>query len=661
MLYCDYNGLKLYCSTEEALEIVQQIMSLSDANIGTVIDVSMIQNLLGNITTEETSSGAITTLKLPVLNEVVIYTNKDSILTAITANNIQVGTNYFALQVSVSNMLSAQIGTPTQNEYVNFAPTKDIINGIFTTYKQLPIRLAGTVSIGNISTYANIKIDKSFNLEATFSIKGQTAKVYIVDGYAYINYSNINAKISVSELLSLVIGSQSQVDFSITDIKTNSISFGSLGSIILNYNNDGSIRNIAIDSPHISADFSISMTSGEIYAPNPSTVLNAKDIKTIYSKYSNYISEDYSISINSAFGTNTITGAAYINTKNFKTFSTFCFAGTINNYDVFFALLNNTYYLEVETLKMKFENGSLSAFLDTLIDSANIKNVNTNDLLLDYVFSIKSASLSKAGALDLTFADSSSLSVKPFTNEIEVSLNSFALGNSRLNASVSICPNNKTYASYLRSIQDSEYVDCSNSDKLVRSLLNTLNSTNYSLSGSLDITYDSIELCEIKSSITFQKANNQQRIIVNLDNIPTTALITPYNSIGYKKQSATIILEGTQITVNRYLHHRFSDKKTLTFTKTMKISDLQASDLCDIVGIKSSLMPSSNGTTSSADLSILELISVSDSELLAQIRTSKLMNKLSDCQVAIKYENLIDAISLNLTFGSSVNISLNLD
>ena len=98
-LFCEYDNLKLYCSTSDAMDIITQIMAQSNTSIESVIDMSKIQNMLNNITTEEYQNGSITRVTLPILNEVILKTDQNSFPTSLEANNIKVNNNTYCFKV----------------------------------------------------------------------------------------------------------------------------------------------------------------------------------------------------------------------------------------------------------------------------------------------------------------------------------------------------------------------------------------------------------------------------------------------------------------------------------------------------------------------------------------------------------------------------------
>ena len=664
-LFCDYNDLKLYCTTNDAMGIISEIMSQADASIESIIDTTMLQEMLDNIVTEEYSNGSITRINLPFLNEVVLVTNENSFPTSLEATNIEVAGNHFALKVKIKDSLSSTITTPAIEEYINFAPSTKIINGIFKTYHQLPLRIAGTISIGSTNVHANIKIDKDFNIEAILNYNGITAKAYYVDNSIMFNFYNIYAKMSTSEFVDLLGLSTNTLpsSFAITDLTQNMVSVGDVGSIILDYNFDGTIRKLALDLGIVSAEFSLTMTEGSVVSPNPSTVLTAQNIKSIVSKYTKMISNDYSLTIDATVGNKPVSGNVYLHTKDFTTISKFLFDGTINNINVLIAYKDNNYYLKVGSIKAKFSNGCITDMLNVLSDKTGASTTTIDEVVSTISSSITKLSLTKSGQLNINLSQETSIQVKPFSSEAQISFNDLNVGGLVIDANIALFPNNSTYAKKIETTNFAEYVDCSNTNALTNALLNTLNSKSHTLSGSLRISLGEWNLIDVSTSIRFENSNGKQRIVINLASLPTSALFTQHNAFFNKHQSSTIIFEDDTISVTRYLHKRFTNEKVAAYKATMKISEIELSDIADFLGIKQELLTSASSKEPAKNFdktSLFNLLSVSESKLLSSLKTSAFVKNLSDCDISIAYNSKISAISASLSYSSLFFISFNL-
>lgn len=643
-IFIDFNGIKLKVSSTALLESFNEVISFINSKQSTQmpkIDMSALQDVLSEIKTSETDFGYNVNADIPSLCAISIITNKDFIPKQISVSNLTLGNEVYGLIIT-ADQTAGQFPKINESDYLDISNALSYVSPILNTLSQDNIIINGTLTMGSLDVKTQIYINKNV-ITGIVNLYGIDVKFKYEDNFFYLDFLNNCYKLSSKEITTLLttdLGLKTTSTFKITDTLSNNITKDT--NILINVNKNNVIDKFYFNYDKISFDATIGKTlfnAPQISSKNYKTYT---DVSNFISKFKGIIATKYSIDIEGTYMNSHIEGKAFVGSKgNLTDIDTFYFDGKIGSLKSIIVYENGTAYLDINNSKIVLSNTTINGIIK------NIGEIIKNNLWT-------TSKVPDLSNLNPTLTSINTRKIQICANDLSISLTSYNpkfivdISSNNLNFNINILANSTSCQKISQKINKSSFTNIDNSQELTNSLKNTLNCNNYSYNGTLSLDILGIAFADI--DINVSKKNNKTTII--LDNIPSTAAITNYNSIIYNNQSCKIEIAGNMMHIYRTISYRLTNKTIVACDKSISLSSLNVSILQDILGLKSSITKKLNSNNNSGILTNLSTDCINVLKTHTNIRFCSDM--ITSAELILDYEQFITNISANIKLYNSI-------
>lgn len=662
MLFVHANCVNVKVAVSSIPEMVNQISSCF--GISTSTNSFDISTILVGATCEKISGGSILSLSIPKLGEINITANNDFEVQMISANNIDILSSSFSLNITKSEE-ALNAASVFVEDYVDISKLPFLLSSIIEVSKSLPISYYGTMNFNGISANINASIDQSLNTKTVISYNNTNIYIYTDKESVTLKVFDLVVHTTFSEFVDFVtnfLGFCPTNNFGITEILENSINFSDNCSIALSKSNNTISRIVAsIDN------FSLDIKKGYfVTAANNcdlSKAISLNRLKSIILTYDSALSKlnEFNFNIYATINNSMIfSGNGYLKTTNSQ-LSKFYISGKSGDMNLEAYANRDMVYLNALGTKVCASKSNLDSVTEMIKNYVGIDGVLFSDIVNIVTKNIYNISYNEGG-FEVKLSSGGTIKVLANTSTIQLKLIGFAIKNNIINATITSTKNN--YAPKYEELDSSSYSDISSLLPSSKAFVNTF-IDGFTASGNATIKMLGIELYNITISLRSSYSNGKIGLCGTIGNLPTIALITSVNSIKYVSQSTSFSLQNGVLSYSRKALNRFSGKNEVLSSNSVELTNVTPEIISDMFGfdgtitskIKDAVLP-----TNLADLLILDSIEVTDSSLAASLKTSSLLDNLKDTCLSISISNdKISAMTASFGFTNFIDITIDLE
>lgn len=668
------NSTKFSFATDDFLTTAKNILNeITNGDLSGVLDTSALQSALSNIQTTEIDGGNRIDAHIDGIGSIFVLTNHKDFPTYISANNLNLGNTNYSILINLSPSSNTSI-TVNKSEYtmITLGDYTHIVGALVKIVMNKGASLSGQITLEN-GLYSSISLIITSNLEikATLDLYGITADFYYSKGTITANLLNNTFKITLNELIKLLnnqfnLSINSKLNLKLTN--SNQISVNETNSILFNITN-GNLNSLSINGENFTANLNVSSSIKTFSIPETNTTLDANQLTTIFNNYNSLLTaECYSIDIDGKANNIAISGDLYLKLdKTFNTLSEFCYYGTIASKYVNIYYKDNNYYLYYNGLKAKFSSKCVSDLYSYLTENTNISPIEINDLSNIFNKYISYTKLYATGKIYLEFSSGGNIQIIPRTGYFDASLTNFNVANTTLSLSARIKQNNPVYKTYLDQLNTSSYTDYSEVSNLVNATKNTLTKNQNTFTGKLSFSLWNWNFYNIDISMKTKYSNGKIILTINLSNLPTSAIITEYNIIGYKNHQLSLTIQDAKISIYRTIQTRFTNKTKIEENYTTSLKALGLADIKNMFGLDNTLFWLFKSTTFQAPTENLIIkmlnngsIKLVDNSLYVNLINMGLAKYITKADARVRYNSKeLTNLNISLSIKNILHIQLN--
>ena len=261
-IYADLCGLKFSGTATDYIATVKYLLNLvSKGDFNAQLDTSIFTDLLANLNIETLPSGnQQVTASLPAIGDIVLIADSGFFPISLSAPNIEVLNQKYALSVNFTQRNHFAITVPTNaSTYLAVTSIVDFIDPIYNTFTSGTNLFCGTISYAGTSFDVELLLDKSFNMSGTISTAGIKANFSFVNNVLVVSCLNLTFCGTSAELTELVQTQKTDLAqiFSLNFVQTIGEMLSGKSSLLKFNTTNNRISSLSLKLGDIKAQFNV--------------------------------------------------------------------------------------------------------------------------------------------------------------------------------------------------------------------------------------------------------------------------------------------------------------------------------------------------------------------------------------------------------------------
>ena len=669
------NTTKISFSTDDFLSTAQNILNgITNGELSSVIDTSALQSALGNIKTTEINGGSRIDANIEGIGSIFILTNSKDFPTHLSANNLKLGNTTYSIQLKLSPSTNTTI-TVNKSDFtqITLGDYSDIAGALVKIVMNKGVSLSGQITLENgLTSTISLIITSNLEIKGSLELYGIKADFYYSKGAITANLLNNTFKMTLDELLKLFktnfnLNINSKLNLELTS--PSQLTINETNSVLFNMSN-GNLNSIIINGENFTADLNVSTYYTTFTIPQTNTTIDANQLTTIFNNYNSLINADcFSVELTGKANNITVSGDLYLKLdKSFNSISEFCFYGKIASKYVNIYYKNNYYYLYYNGLKAKFSEKCVSDLYAYLTENSNITPIEIKDFETLFDKYISYAKLYANGKIYVEFSKGGNIELIPRTGYFDASISNLNISGTTISLTTRIKQNSTSYKTYLNQLNTSSYKDYSEVSNLVNATKNTLTKSSNTFTGQLSFSLWEWNFYNIDITMQTKYSNGKIVLTINLSNLPTSAILTEYNIIGYKNHKLTLTIKDAKMSVYRTIQNRFTGKTKIEENYTIALKALGLEDVKNMFGFDNTIfwlfrnasytVPTENMLIEMLNSGTIKLV---DSSLYVNLLNMNLAKYITRADARLRYNSKeLTSLNISLSIKNILHIQLNL-
>jgi len=650
-IFLEINGIKAKLSSTDIETTINCLLNHIESSSGEQLpelDTSALTNILGEIKTIETDTGAQLSTSLPNICDLFVQTDKDYIPTQILATNIAVADHPFTLNIKCNSGFG--INEINEDEYYSLSPLVNHLEPTLNMLSEENLGITAEINLAGNKILVKSQFSKNNGLSGNVEFGNLKMDFQVKNDYILIDAYGKVFKISSADLLEALGGLALA-----PAIDTNLEDFFTYFKIVPTVN-DNYLTALDLTYDQISAHLEFGKTYFKPITIKEDNTKSIKDLKNLLTSYTGLISNTYSLDLNFVQDNISISGKAFIAQGNLNLEKIY-FSGKIVGVDCSIIFENGTAYCDLDGNKFKISASSVEKVLEIILTSASS---STQDSL---------------STLDITY-----LSELTFLEDIDFEGNTIILKTDNLEAKITAYSGfyrakvslptasfsatihtDNTYSYISKNFDASKYADFNNVPNLVSAITKTFNQNYLHFNGNLSFDLFEHNIKNIGLDLKIYK--NEKKMVVTLDNLPVNPVLTYLNLTHYKNQTCKITISENTVNIYTTVTHNLTNKVYILANKTLAISEFSLDNLYEIMSLRKSIINEIKESTTSdsnfIDKLSLDLIKIFEEKTVIDL-TSLVENFADNLSLEFNYSDLINSLNAKFSVKNAFFVYINL-
>lgn len=681
-IYIQYGTAKFCASTTDLLSAVTELIGGSTSgDFSSLLDIELLKDLLGGMEITDLENGYKNiSLNIPNFTSVNITVTAKGFPTQIKTGLLNIGGENVSLTIILDPKAKTvpTIDTTSYQKLILDQESNQLIYTILNLINKGGVGISGNLNVGGSDVAfvdAIITPDLKVKVEITSDIIN--ANIYYIDNCFYIDALGNLLKVNfsdVTQFFNSLFGSSNSSTSLPTITMLNSTTLSVQNNTISLCTTDNQLIDALITGENYSLDL-VAYSYNQNFALDTScyTSISATSIVNMAKRSVNFANSDnYSFEFSGSLSGFNAKLNGYIGKNEYGALDSLCAIGDIEGQKFALYLTDGYYYLNTGSECVKFSTTCINELSLYISKIYGVSGFTYNDIV-KLVDQLQLNALIKSEyrlLVETTYGD---VNVYVYSSSIKVSTDSLKIGSMTAKGEINIYSNSNYYSHYISEFNRSAYTDLSETSNVV-SALSTSMKAGTTFSGNITLVLDKVlgisinhTIVNISTTLTTRYFGGNLYLKLQLDNLPTSSMITPYSSIGYTNHSCTITIFGNSVKIYRTITNKFSGQTQVEVNKTISLTSLNPTTLIsDVFGLKQRIVSKFASSSSSNNINVntnalIRSISLTDNTLGLSLTNAINELNVSQFDTKIAYTSSgVNSIDIQVGFKKIISLKINL-